>query len=161
MKLLTVNSLFAAVGIAAVGLALSASAAPAPAPAFASAPSVVQDGDGGVLIVGSAGDLQQVDNLIYVVHKRRVTEREAAFLKKIDSNYPDQRITLTVYRFQPGGAMGPNGTPAVLHYQRDITWDEMIVGSTQKVHDECMENKKWVDDAIRRAQGSKSVAAPK
>lgn len=159
MKLWMVNGFLSAAGIAAAGWALTgpAPAAPAPAPA----PAVVQDGEGGLLIVGSAGDLQQVENLIYVVHKRRITEREAAFLKKIDSHYPEHRLTLSVYRFQPGGVSGPNGAPAVLHYQRDMTWDEMIVGSTQKVHDECIENKKWVEDALRKAQGGKLVPAPK
>jgi hypothetical protein len=157
MKLTMVNGFLAATGIAAIGCALLV---PVAAPAHASAPSVVQDGEGGVLVVGTAGDVQQVENLIYVVHKRRVTEREASFLKKIDSNFPEQRITLSVYRFHPGGAMGANGAPAVLHYQRDITWDEMIVGSTQKVHDECIENKKWVDEAIRKAQG-KQIPSPK
>ena len=135
---------------------------PGAEPAYAAqSGTVAQDGKGGVLIVGTAGDLQQVENLVYVVHKRALTEREASFIRKIDSNFPEERITLTVYRFNAGGAAGANGAPAVLHYMRDITWDHMILGSNQKVHDECMEHKQWVDKAVKAVKDAAKAPSPK
>jgi len=158
-KLVLLNGFLAATALVAAAVIFLV---PGSEPAYAAqAGTVAQDGKGGVMIVGTAGDLQQVDNLIYVVHKRPLTEREASFIRKIDSNFPDERITLTVYRFNAGGASGANGSPAVLHYMRDITWDHMILGSTQKVHDECMEHKKWVDNAVKAIKDAAKPPPPR
>jgi hypothetical protein len=97
-----------------------------PAPTFAQAQSTAVQDAKGTLIVGSAGDLQNVNNLVYVVHKRPMTEREKAIMTAWDRNFPEERITLSVYR------MNENKTCS-LHYERDITIDGMLLGSDQAV----------------------------
>jgi len=106
----------------------------------------VPDGTGGVMIVGTAGDLQNVDNLIYIIHKRKPSEREEAFLKGIDSKFPEHRTTLTVYRMTNNG----NGPDIKLAGMRDITWDEMVLASDQITADEVLKMKDEVNKLAKK-----------
>lgn len=135
----------AALGSVALGLWL-----PARETAWAQ-PVVARGENGEMLLAGAAGDLQDTRNLIYVIHKRRLTGRESKWLKKLDADYPEERITLCVYRMMPGGGKGPNGSPGRLLYMRDITWDLMLLGGDQATADEVLQNKKWLDKQLRKA----------
>jgi hypothetical protein len=115
-------------------------------PAQAQGGQAVPDGTGGVMIVGTAGDLQNVHNLIYIVHKRKPTEREEAFLKGMDSKFPEHRITLSVYRMNNNGS----GPDRKLVYMRDITWDEMALASDQITADEIQKMRDEVNRLAKR-----------
>lgn len=142
------QSVFTAMVAAAIGAGAVLLARSEPAQAQA---QTVPDGAGGVMIVGTAGDLQNVNNLIYVIHKRKPTEREETFLKGIDGRFPEHRTTLSVYRMANNGK-DPAGK---LVYMRDMTWDEMILGSDQTTANEAQAMKDELNRLVERAVQSK------
>lgn len=113
------------------------------------------DGKDGLMIVGTAGDMQGINNLIYVVHKRPPTEREAAFLKGIDPKFPEERITLSVYRMNQNGAETKGSPAGKLLFMRDITWDEMTLGSDPAIYEDSKRMKEEVNRLLDLAEKQK------
>ena len=113
-------------------------------------PAAVPENPSDILLTGCAGDTPNTQNLIYVVHKRPMTERERTILRALDGHFPDHRVTLLVYRASPNGMIGRNGTSVSLLYMQDITLMEMQLGSTQQVVDEIIAAKKWMNDQVDR-----------
>lgn len=142
-------------GGAAVAVAAAAVILPCVGPVYAGQGTSLQDPPSGALFVGTAGDLPQTENLIYVVHKRPLDPRERTILRGMDSKFPDERITLTVYRMNANGAKGANGTPCALVFQRDITLDTKMLGSTQAIVDEIEQNKTWLNEAVGKVESKK------
>jgi hypothetical protein len=124
-------------------------------PAQAQGESKVADGRG-IIVTGTAGDLQNVNNLIYVVYRRPLTEREKTYLTAIDKDFPEERVTLCVYRMNQNGAKDEKGAPGKLLYMRDVTWDCMILGSEQSVADAEMANRDELHRLTKRAEKEKA-----
>lgn len=128
------------------------------AEAFPNAPGLEGGADGSIFCV-AGGDLQGVNNLLWVVHRRKLNEREKNLIKSFDKSWDDSEewITVSLFRANPGGPSA-GGAPARHVWTMTANYAKMQIGSdtaTTRVVEEQRDTVKEWEKQIERNRPKK------